>query len=114
MVFCDNLQMQKQQQQECIPVGYVPSATVAVCQGGAWSGGVSAPGGCLVWGCLLWGVPCLGVPAPGGTWSGGSAPGMGSGIPACIEADPPANRMTDRCINITFASSLRTVTKQIN
>ena len=51
--------------QECIPVGYVPSATVAVCRGvpgpggacsrgGAWSGGcllrrVPGPGGCMVW-----------------------------------------------------------------
>ena len=39
--------------QECIPVGCVPSATVAVCcwKGGACSGGVPAPGrgrGCLL------------------------------------------------------------------
>ena len=42
-----------------------------------------------------------GVPSPGGA----------GGIPACTEADPPppVNRMTDRCKNITFATSLRTV-----
>ena len=28
-------------------------------------------------------------------------PGLG-GIPACTEADPPVNRMTDRCKNITL------------
>ena len=26
----------------------------------------------------------------------------GGGIPACTEADPPVNRMTDRCKNITL------------
>ena len=43
---------------------------------------------------------------PGGV----SAPG-GCGIPACTEADiPPVNRMTDRCKNITLATtSLRPV-----
>ena len=47
-------------------------------------GGVSAPGGdCLpLGGCLLWG----GVLLRGG-----------GGIPACTEADPPVNRMTNRC-----------------
>ena len=53
--------------------------------GGAWSvggGGVSALEGCLV---------------------------LGGGIPACTETDPPVNRMTDRCKNITLATSLRTV-----
>ena len=38
---------------------------------------------------------------PGGV----SAPG--GGIPACTEADtPPVNRMTDRCKNITLATTL--------
>ena len=46
----------------------------------ARGGGVSAPGGCLL---------------------------LGGGIPACTEADPPP--WTDRCKNITFATSLRTV-----
>ena len=49
--------------QECIPVGCVPSAAVAVSRaGGTWSGGCTWSGG---------------VPGPGGcTWSGG-APGLG-------------------------------------
>ena len=53
-------------------------------------GVVSAPGG-SAWGCLV----------------------GGRGIPACTEADPPVNRMTDRCKNITFATSLRTVTSKL-
>ena len=28
------------------------------------------------------------------------------GIPVCTEADPPVNRMTDRCKNITLATTL--------
>ena len=69
------------------------------------SGGVSGSGGCL-----LWGVSALGgVSAPGGLLQGGLLPG--GGIPACTEADtPPVNRMTDRCKNITLATtSLRLV-----
>ena len=63
--------------QECIPVGCVPSATVAVSWGSAWSGGclvlgVPGLGGCLVRGCLVQG-----------------------GVPACTEADPPMDRQTD-------------------
>ena len=55
-----------------------------------------------------------GVSAPGrGAWSGGVCSGgclvPGGGITACTEADPPVNRMTDTCKNITFATSLRTV-----
>ena len=86
---------------ECIPVGCVPSAAVAISRGGVCSGGclllgvgsvcswgVSAPGGCLLWGvcsggCLLWGVSALGgvcswgVSAHGGCLlpGGVSAPG---------------------------------------
>ena len=70
---------------------------------GAWSWGVPGPGrvpgsrGYLVQGGLLLGG-CL---LPGG-----------GGIPAFTEADtPPVNRMTDKCKNITFATSLRTVIK---
>ena len=44
--------------------------------GGAWSQGVPGTGGCLVLG--------------------------GGGIPACTEADPPVNRITDACKNITL------------
>ena len=65
----------------CLLLGEVPARG-----GGVWSQGVPAPGG----GCLL-----LWVSGPGG------------GIPACTEADPPL--WTDRCKNITFATSLRTV-----
>ena len=71
--------------QECIPVGCVSSAAVAVPSpgGGVWSRRVSGPWGCLV------------------------REGV---IPACTEADPPpVDRMTDRRKNITFATSLRTV-----
>ena len=54
-------------------------------------------------GCLLLGGACL--------WSRGSAPGGWGGclllegwwcIPACNGTDPPVNRMTDRCKNITL------------
>ena len=100
--------------------------------GGVCSGGMSAPGGCLLWGVsaprgvsalggvcfggcllqggLLWGVSAPGVSAPGGV----PAPG-GCGIPVCTEADtPPVNRMTDRCKNITLATtSLRPVKKHL-
>ena len=76
--------------QECIPVGCVLAARrpyAGICFPGGWGGllpgGVSAPGG---W-CLL----------PGGLLRGG--------IPACTEADPPVNRMTDRCKNITLATT---------
>ena len=72
--------------------------------------GVSAPGGLFarrgVWlarGCLL-----QGVSAPRGCLLLGAG-----GIPACTEADtplPPVNRMTNRCKNITLATtSLRPV-----
>ena len=58
-------------------------------------GGVSAPrggrGGCLGGGYLL----------PGGVCYGGVLV-LGGGIPACTEADPPVNRMTNRCKNITL------------
>ena len=67
--------------QECIPVGCVPAARRPY-------SGVCFGGG--------WGVSA---------WS------RGGGIPACTEADPPVNRMTDRCKNITLATtSLRPVT----
>ena len=78
------------------------SGGVCLILGGAWSRG----GG---WGSAWSGgwLPGLGgLPGPGGSaWS------HGGGIPACTEADPPAvNRMTDRCKNITLATtSLRPV-----
>ena len=66
--------------------------------GGVCSQGVSAPGGV----CFRGGVCSGGVSALGGG-------GWGS-IPACTEAHPPVNRMTDICKNITLATtSLRPV-----
>ena len=41
-----------------------------------------------------------------GLLPGGSALGGDGGIPACTEADtPPVNRMTNRCKNITLATT---------
>ena len=96
-------------EQECIPVGCVTSATVAVCWGwggacsqeeGVWSRGVPAPRGCV----CSWGVP-----APGGVCSqggvcfrgghlvpGGSGPG-GVVSQHALRQTPPVNRMTDGC-----------------
>ena len=97
----------------CFPGGVPPSR------------GVPPSGGCLLLGGLLGrgrgllgreGVPPLrGVSLAGGSpWRGvslaGGLLGRGGGIPACTEADPPVNRMTDRCKNITLATtSLRPV-----
>ena len=92
-------------EQECIPVGCVPSTAVAVSRagwGGAWVGGVPGPGGCTWSG----GRGCTwsrgGVPGPRGcTWS------LGDGVPGQVL--PPPCGQTDACKNITFATSLRTV-----
>ena len=88
-------------------------------------GGVSAPGGLSASGggvCSRRGVCSQGVCASGGCLLlGGVCSGrcllqgvllLGDGIPACTEADtpPPVKRMTDRCKNITLATtSLRPV-----
>ena len=88
--------------------------------------GVSGPRGCLPRGCLVWEVYLVwGVSGPRGVsdtggvsgtggglclvW-GGLVPG-GCGIPAYPrQTPPPLNRMTDRCKNITLATtSLRPV-----
>ena len=73
--------------QECIPVGCVPSAAVAVS---------ARRGACCQWGACCRGGGCL---VPGCAWSrgGGGLPAPRGGIPACTEADPPVDRMTDRC-----------------
>ena len=125
--------------QECIPVGCIPVthwlyARVCFPEGCLlWGclllGGVCSRG-CLLWGnvyswgvsalgCLLWGVcsrGCLlqGVSALAGVYSRGvSAPG--GGIPACTEADTPLlNRMTDRCKNITLATTSLRPVKKVN
>ena len=70
-----------------------------VCSGSHLTGGCLVPGG----------VCSRGVPGPGEVPRPGGGLVQGSGIPACTEVDPPVNRMTDRCKNITFATSLRTV-----
>ena len=72
-------------------------------------GGVPRPGGCIWSEVYL--VPgytwCRGVPGPGGCLVLGGVPGPGGGyLPRYFR---PVNRMTDRCKNITFAISLRTV-----
>ena len=80
--------------QECIPVGCVPSAAVAICWGGGClPGGVSAQRGCLPRG----GV-CPGVCLPGGV----SAQGAGVSAGVCLADTPPVDRMTDPCENITL------------
>ena len=63
--------------------------SLTVCQGLLRGGGVCS-GGCQ--------SECV---PEGGVSVGGLVPG---GIPACIEADPPVNRMTDRCKNITLGT----------
>ena len=74
-----------------------------VCSGGR---GVSAPRGCLVQG-------DQGVPGPEGMVSGPrgmSSPGGSASVPSGIPPPPPVNRMTNKCKNITLATtSLRPV-----
>ena len=118
-----NIETKNMMKQECIPVGCVPAARwpyPGVCFPGGGVcllRGVSAPqGGCLVLGgCLVPGGVCSRGVSAGGFWSGGSGPrrgsapggllleGVGAGIPACTEADPPVDRITDACKNITLA-----------
>ena len=68
--------------------------------GGAWSGRVCSGGGAwFFWGGVVcsWGVPGLeekGCLLPGGA---GGVCSQGVGIPACTDADPPVNILTDRC-----------------
>ena len=81
-------------------------------------GGVCSGGGCLLpgEGGLLRGAICLqGVSDPGGVCSGGGCSRgcltrgglLQGGLP---QTHPPVNRMTDRCKNITLATtSLRPV-----
>ena len=86
----------------CIPAAHWPYARVCFLLGGLLGGGlllwgVPGPGGCL-----LLGGGCL-VP-------GGSAPGGRVVSQQALRQTPPVNRMTDRCKNITMATtSLRPV-----
>ena len=84
------------------------SSIAGVCfPGGVCSGGGLLWGG-LLWGGLLWGVSALGGSAPGGSNSGGG----GVCLSAFSETTPPVNRMTNRCKNITLATtSLQLVIK---
>ena len=64
-----NSGVKSEKKQECIPVGCVPSAAVAVCWGGVCLGGgvcpgVSAQGGVCPGGCLHRGVSAQGVCIP--------------------------------------------------
>ena len=97
--------------------------------GGVCSGGVSAPGGVWSGGCLVWGGVCSqgclvrGCLLPGG-WVGllqgvyglGEISVWSGGLPQCLLGyHPPGNRMTNRCKNITLATtSLRPVIIQFN
>ena len=92
--------------QECIPVGCIPSAAVAVFWRGVYSGGVvcswgwvCSGGECLLWG---WGVCFGGGLLRGGGWWW---------YPSMHWGRPPRGQ-TDRCKNITFATSLQTVTNR--
>ena len=118
--------------QECIPVGCVPSAAVAVSRGGVYLprgctcwGGVPGPwrGVYLLGGCTWSGGVYLpgGVPGPGGylpggvpglgcTWSRGcTCPGGYLVLGGCTWSGTPPCGQTHACKNITFATSLRTV-----
>ena len=79
-------------EQECIPVGCVPSAAVSVCLSACWN---TSP-----W---AWTPPDLGLETltPPPSLDLGPPhlpPGYGPGDP------PPVNRMTDTCKNITLAN----------
>ena len=74
--------------QECIPVGCIPSAAVAVC---SWGGGGILPQ-CMVG---YTHPPGPGLDPPGQTPQPLPWPGP---------RDPPEDRMTDTCKNITFAN----------
>ena len=112
---CLNERLNNLVKQECIPVGCVPAAHWPYGGGGSpcerggvlpARGGVSLPGGVLPAGVVL---PARGVSLPGGVLparGGVLPPGEGGVLSA------PVNRMTNRCKNITLATtSLRPVTR---
>ena len=67
--------------------------------GDVWSRGVHGPRGEGAW---SWGVHGLGVHVPRGVHGLGGYMVLEGVIPACTETDPPVNRMTNRCKNITL------------
>ena len=80
----------KKIQQECIPVGCVPSAAVAMCiPAYTGQGGVSQHA-------LGRGV------YPSMHWAGGCLPRRVCVSQHALGKHPPLNRMTDRCKNITL------------
>ena len=99
------------EQQECIPVGCVPSAAVAA--RGCLPGRDVWPGGCLPMGVSASVYTDAGIhtPLPGrhspGVWPGGMC------IPACTEAHPPVDRILDTRLwkHYLSATTLRTVIK---
>ena len=98
-------------EQECIPIGCVPSAAVAVSSlGGVCSGGCLLKGllGGSALGGLLWEVCSGGVCSGGCLLLGVSARGVVSQY-ALRQTPPPPCGQTHVCKNITFATSLRTV-----
>ena len=104
----------------CVLLGgrMLPRGEVHVSRGGGacfWGGGCASQGR-LLWGCMFPGGCMLprGACFPGGAcFQEGvcaSRGGVGGGIPACTEADPPVNRITHTSKNITLATtSLRPV-----
>ena len=95
------------EKQECIPVGCVPAVCRSLLLGGGspWQGGLLGRGGLLVGGVSLAG----GSPWQGGLLGGGLL-GRGVSQHAVRQTPPLVNRMTDRCKNITLATtSLRPV-----
>ena len=74
--------------QECIPLGCIPSAAVAISGGGVSAYGGVRPGGCLPRGCVC----------PGRCLPMGCVCLEGMCIPACNGADTPVNRVPDTCL----------------
>ena len=87
-----------------------PGGEVSLPGGSAWSGGVLLGLG----GCLPAGGFSL-VPGGWSAWSGGGVSAWSRGgclclVPGGFSGDPPVNRITDTCKNITLATtSLRPV-----
>ena len=78
--------------------GGVPGLVGCLAQGGF----SLVPGGCLVGGILL-------GPEGGSAWSRGGSPWSRGGSPwswGGFSRDPPVNRITDMCKNITLATTL--------